>query len=409
MKSIKIITAKIAICLISIIICASLAIRSYFEQKCLKEWDANFDYVIQNEIFNKFVGINQILQLLTDKYGRANSNGARATTIGEFLQYEHYLNGFKESCVTFNGSLKWSSTYTEEEMISCLNKISTKPIEKVWGDDELFIDYPNFVDKNFADTEEFLKNYMPSHDIIYIRKYITALSVKILYLHSIREYGQAKEIYFKTLNLCQLLFNRNNQYSEVISIFMLQDLTENQFTNLKIFSDEEINYLSKLNLFISPIRGNSDAPLYKRLRMLTLSPVVYFYPDRFQKTITLLSQYKKRKFLMPIMVEFVLTLNTHNRIDDAGIIYPWSEDRRVKKMLSVYDAKNKDKLLRLYALNLISVNKQHGPVTIYDFLPQCTSGELIHIFATITTLRSKIIRWYLRPLLWYYFQKDGCS
>ena len=94
-----------------------------------------------------------------------------------------------------------------------------------------------------------------------------------------------------------MLFNGDSFLTQVVGFGVIKNLYHDKIISLEIFSEYERQYLNKIKENRIFLMENTDTELRNCAKMWRIiKPHIFYYPDRYEKVMTILKPHRHRKF-----------------------------------------------------------------------------------------------------------------
>ncbi len=377
-------------------------VRGQVNEDMLTYFDDNINYVVENNLMDKYAEIDDTIQIITSNpyIGKKQTNGADA--LWEYCSYNS-----EERREEFVGRIKKTSEMLEfgerlkpdDRLAATVDSFSTEIVDKAWMYNVLY-----FIEKSFPNYDGGRTVLFNEHGFPYLKIYCyysEIMAVRIYRLHRQGKNKMAKELYLKTLHLSWILFNGDSFLSQVAGLRVLQNLSHGEIIGLGIFSEYEKKHLIRLKenmLFI--LNKNDTGIAYNCFKpMILINPVIFYFPDRYNKVITVLETHRDRKFIIPIYYEMLYAKEIQCIIDgSSGILFPLSDDKHLKKMIKIYNIAEKPILKKVFRQTENNIKNRKS--ASYDPTKLIRDSKLRFILKFASERRCKVLLWYLRPFVW---------
>ncbi len=406
------ITVKLGLHIISLVcafiivftVCFLSVVRYSLNKAVFRYLDYNINYIAGNNMMNKYAEIDDIIQMITSNphIGGKQTNGADA--LWEYCSYnieerrEEFVSRIKKT----SGILKFSERRLKPDdgLAATVDTFSTEIADKAWMYNVLFFTEKYFLHDDRSGTVLLAEHRLPSlRTFIY---YSEIMAVRISRLHRQGKTDTAKELYMKTLHLSWMLFNGDSVLSQVAGLGVMKKICRDEIISSEIFSEYERKHLNRLKeniLFI--LKKVGIGIKYNCFRPITLTnPVVFYYPDSYNKVTTLLEPHRGRKFIIPFYYEMLYAEEVVSVIDGgSGILFPLPDDSSLKKMIKIYNTEKQHilkKASRQTENNIESCKSGNCDPAIY-----IEDSKLRFILKFAYERHCKVLLWYLRPFVWY--------
>ncbi len=402
---IRIITAVLTYILF-ITACDLFIVRNHADKTTLKYMDVNINYIAENNMLNKYAEIDDIIQMVTSNpyLDKKQTNGADA--LWEYCSYniEERKEEFVRRIKKTSEILKFSERLKlDDRLAATVDNFSTEIVDKAWKHNVL----------------SFGEKFLPCHDrisgvvllcernipyMLTYSYYSEIIAAGICRLDQQGNNNTAKELYMKTLHMSWMLFNGDSFLSQITGLRVMKNLCHDEIISLEIFSEYERKHLNKLKeniLFIC--KKNETGISYNSLRLIRLiKPVIFYYPGRYKKVLTILEPHRNRKFIVPVYYEMLSLRESLSVLDNnSGIFFPSPGDRRFKEIMGIVNTEKNiflKRTLRYADKNIEACKTENCNPTEHS--AYFKDSKLKFIYNIASEWNCKALLWYLRPFVW---------
>ncbi|MCP4353156.1 MAG: hypothetical protein GY795_47500 [Desulfobacterales bacterium] len=388
-------------------LCFLFIMRYYTNRTVLKYTDVNLNYIAENNMMNRYAEIDDTIQMITSNpyLDRKQTNGADA--LWEYISYntDEQKKEFVSSIRKTSEMLKFSEMLKpDDELAETVDSFSTEIIDKAWMYNVLFFLEKAFpYDGRVSGTVLFSENRV--RNLLLYYHYSKIMAAKICSLNRQGKNSTAKELYLKTLHMSWMLFNGDSLLSQSAGLASLRILCRDDITDIGIFTENEKKHLNRVKenlLFLfkktdTGMSRNFDKPI------MLLRPVIFYYPDRYDKVMTVLEPHRDRNFIVPLYYEMLCNRETLCILDsNSGIYFPLRNDRRFKEVMGTISTEKRffmKRALRYTDKNIENCKSENcRPMEQHEC---CIKSKSKFIFKTASEHNSKMLFWFLRPFIWY--------